>query len=237
MRIALLEDDKDQAAVIQLWLESAGHDSLCANTGKDFMQMVSRESFDLYILDWMLPDTSGDKVLVWLREHVGWDVPVLFITARDSEECVVQGLQTGADDYMVKPVTQKETLARIAALGRRAYAQAAQKEMLAFNEFKLDLKQHAVYRHGEPVPLTQREYDLVLFLFRHKGQLLSRGHILESVWGQSAELNTRTVDTHMSRIRNKLGLVPENGWKLSAIYQHGYRLEHLDDADEAQLSQ
>lgn len=229
----MLEDDRDQAGLMQLWLKSAGHDCQWFETGKAFMQTVTRESFDLFVLDWMLPDTSGDQVLAWLREHVGWEVPVIFITARDSEDCVVEGLQLGADDYMVKPVAQKETMARISALGRRAYPQSAQNESLECEEFRLDLRQHAVYRHGEPVTLTQREYELVLFLFRHKGRLLSRGHILESVWGQSAEINTRTVDTHVSRIRNKLGLLPENGWKLSAIYQHGYRLEHIDEESRA----
>jgi two-component system, OmpR family, response regulator RegX3 len=98
-----------------------------------------------------------------------------------------------------------------------------------------------VTRKGEPVDLTQKDFDLAVFLFRNVGQLVSRGHILESVWGRSADLNTRTVDTHVSRLRSKLGLTPEHGWRLSAIYQHGYRLEPLaaaspGDAERARQS-
>ncbi|MGB8435310.1 MAG: response regulator transcription factor, partial [Burkholderiales bacterium] len=102
-------------------------------------------------------------------------------------------------------------------------------------EFEIDPNRRLVVRNGESIELTQKDFDLATFLFRNVGNLVSRGHILETVWGRSPELNTRTVDTHVSRLRTKLGLLPENGWRLSAIYQHGYRLEQLprDGAGDA----
>jgi DNA-binding response OmpR family regulator len=125
-------------------------------------------------------------------------------------------------------------LARITALGRRAHPPAERADLLEIGDYRLSLQSRTVDWRGERVDLTHKEFDLALYLFRNVGRLLSRGQILESVWGTSAELNTRTVDTHVSRIRNKLHLLPERGWKLSAIYQHGYRLERLEHAAEGE---
>lgn len=112
-------------------------------------------------------------------------------------------------------------------------ASRARREPLEFGEYRLNTASRVVEWRAVPVDLTHKEFDLTLYLYRNLGQLLSRGHILETVWSTTAELNTRTVDTHVSRIRNKLGLLPENGWKLSAVYQHGYRLERLEQVSNA----
>jgi DNA-binding response OmpR family regulator len=154
-------------------------------------------------------------------------VPVLFTTARDAEADIVQALKAGADDYLVKPLRKQELLARVEALGRRARPKPRTAEHLKLAEFDVDVDRRVVNRHGVEVDLTQKDFDLAVFLFRNVGNLVSRGHILESVWGRTSDLNTRTVDTHVSRLRSKLGLVPENGWKLTAVYQHGYRLEQV----------
>jgi DNA-binding response OmpR family regulator len=227
MRIALLEDDEQLGPLIVLWLEDAGHSVALFASGSTFMRALERESFDLLILDWTLPDTTGDKVLTWVREHIEWPIPAIFVTARDSEEEIVAGLNLGADDYIVKPLRRQEFLARVAAVARRAHAPTAPSGRLSFPPYELDVGSRSVVRGGEPIELTQKEYELALFLFRNHGRLLSRGHILQSVWGHQANITTRTVDTHVSRLRTKLALGPENGWQLNAIYNHGYRLEHL----------
>ena len=147
---------------------------------------------------------------------------------RDDETDIVTALEAGADDYMIKPVKQMEMLARINALGRRSLAQDDQKQILEVPPFTLDPVARTVERNGDNIEMTYKEFDLAMFLFRNIGRIMSRGHILENVWGRNPDINTRTVDTHISRLRNKLGLNKENGWKLSAIYQHGYRLEKLD---------
>lgn len=233
MRIALLEDDQDIATLMQLWLEQAGHECNPYLNSKSFMSAINRESYDLLILDWMLPDINGDEVLKWVRENIDWPIPVLFITLRDSEEDIVYVLELGADDYMTKPVKRLEMLARINALGRRSQGGVSNKGKQEFGNYHLDYNGRTITYAGKEIELTQKEFDLAMYLFRNAGRVLSRQHILENVWGMSGDINTRTVDTHVSRLRNKLSLNKNNEWKLSAIYHHGYRLEHMTNSDEA----
>lgn len=236
MNIALLEDDVEVAEIIKLWLEGAGHTVSHFETGESLIDATGGTGYDLFLLDWMLPDISGIDVLKWLRGNAGWEIPILFVTARDSEADIVHALECGADDYMIKPVHQSELLARVSALFRRMNrGDKGQNEKILIGPYTIDQNERAIYFKEEAIELTQKEFDLALYLLQNIGRLLSRGHILEEVWGRSAEINTRTVDTHVSRLRNKLKILPENGWRLSAIYQHGYRLEKLDPAEEAQL--
>jgi two-component system response regulator RegX3 len=227
LRIALLEDDPSQSDLVRLWLTVAGHSCHPFARSREFMRALARDSFDLLLLDWELPDLNGDAVLAWVRTNVRDNVPVLFATARDTEQDIVAALKGGADDYLVKPLRRAELLARVEALGRRSRPRPASHEALTVGEFQIDLDRRSVTRNGTVIELTQKDFDLAAFLFRNVGNLVSRGHILESVWGRNPDLNTRTVDTHISRLRAKLGLVPEQGWRLAAIYQHGYRLEPL----------
>lgn len=228
MRIALLEDDDDIARLEQLWLENEGHDCVRYALGQDLIKALGRESFDMLILDWMLPDVSGIEVLQWTREHLDWRIPILFVTQRDSEEDIVHALSNGADDYMTKPMRQMEMLARVGALARRSPGAQEDNQTLHIPPFTIDMKSRTIAAGEQLIDLTQKEFDLAVFMFRHLGRILSRGHILESVWGQPSQISTRTVDTHISRVRNKLTLNKESGWRLSAVYQHGYRLERLD---------
>jgi len=228
MRIALLEDQQDQSDLVCAWLKGAGHGCHAYALGKDLVREAQRETFDLFLLDWEVPGMSGAEVLVWIRANITEPVPVLFVTARAREEDIVHALSNGADDYMVKPLGKLELLARIDALARRSRpARRAEDEVLEFGRLRLDCGSRQITLDGETVAMTQKDYELALFLLRNIGRLLSRGYILEAVWGQSADLNTRTVDTHVSRIRGKLQLAPEHGWRLSAVYQHGYRLEQV----------
>lgn len=230
MRIALLEDEQDQVDLVCAWLKAAGHSCHAYLLGKDLVREAHRETFDLFLLDWEVPGMSGAEVLVWIRANIADPVPVLFVTARQREEDIVHALSSGADDYMVKPLSKLELLARIDALGRRTRTSTGPRvdeSVLEYGRLSIDCGSRQVKLDGEVVAMTQKDYELALFLLRNIGRLLSRGHILEAVWGQSAEINTRTVDTHVSRIRGKLQLTPENGWRLLAVYQHGYRLEQV----------
>ena len=229
MRIAILEDDPDQLALLKRWLVDAGHDVHGFASGRDAMRYAGRESFDLYVLDWQVPDVSGADVLKWIRGNVSKSVPVLFVTVRDSEEDIVFALETGADDYMVKPARRQELLARMNALLRRAYPHQEEK-LLSFPPFEVDIQRAEFRRDGVVIDLTPKEFDLAVVLFRNLGRLLSRGHLREAVWGQSGELATRTVDTHVSQVRKKLDLRPETGFRVVPVYNYGYRLEQIEPA-------
>lgn len=229
MRIALLEDDLDQAKLVDVWLSDAGHQCYIFDSGNHIVRSLNNESFDVLILDWEIPDMSGLEVLRWARENLEWYSPVLFITQRDQEEDVVTALEAGADDYMAKPINRAEMLARLSAISRRLNPTKASESVLEFPPFAIDIKKRMVTCNGEEIELTQKEYELALFIFRNIGRVLSRGHILEMVWGKNPDINTRTVDTHVSRLRRKLNINEENGWKLTSVYQHGYRLEPIVD--------
>ena len=228
MEIAILEDDADQAQVLALWLDHAGHRSETFETGAAFMKGVQEGTFDLFVIDWELPDTTGIEVLRWIRERMGWRTPVLFVTVRDAEEDIVRALETGADDYMCKPLKHKELLARVSALARRMDAPAAQQDAQHYGDYTVDYTHRRITLDGEEIKLTGTEFELAAFLFKNTNHVLSRTHILENVWQRGPEFNTRTVDTHISRIRKKLQLVPEKGWRLTSVYRYGYRLEQLN---------
>lgn len=233
MRIGILEDDAEQATLVTRLLTQSGYHCTVFESGRACIQTIKRDSFDLLILDWLVADLSGLEVLRWARQHLDWPIPVIFLTAMEHEEDVVRALQDGADDYLIKPARPRELVARVAALVRRASgAENNTQEIISCPPFTIDRAVRQVLRDGVVLDLTQKEYELVLFLFKNHGRVLSRGHILESVWGRSPSINTRTVDTHVSRLRSKLGLEPERGWRLTSIYQHGYRLERVDGPDE-----
>jgi DNA-binding response OmpR family regulator len=230
MRIALLEDDGEQAATVARWLSDGGHVCHTYRRGADLIRDSSHESFDLMMLDWEVPDISGIQVLRWVRQRNDALTPVLFITARPMEEDIVKALEEGADDYMVKPVRRTELLARANALWRRTRNNAAAEATLEFPPYRIDTVERSISFNGEKVELTQKEFELALFLFRNVGRLLSRGHIFEAVWGRSAALSSRTTDTHLSRVRSKLKLQPEHGFRLTSVYNYGYRLEEVGKA-------
>lgn len=228
MRVALVEDDTVLAEVISAWLQDAGYDCRVFGEGNLMVRSLSRDTVDLIILDWMLPDTNGIQLLHWIREHIDWPIPVIFVTGRDSEQDIVQALNDGADDYITKPVKHLELIARITAVTRRKLPQESAEQAFDFSPYTIDTNTRSVSLNEQSIDLTQKEFDLTLFLFRNSGRLLSRGYILETVWGRNPDVNTRTVDTHISRLRNKLKLKPVTGWRLKAVYQHGYRLERAE---------
>ncbi len=226
MRIAIVDDDVQLAELMQLWLEAKGYACSLFSSGRVFLSELKRETYDLVILDWIMPEMDGEAVLTRMMSNTQQSIPVIFVTSKTREDDIAHILNLGADDYVTKPVHEKELLARILAVTRRTMPEQTQ-QILEVPPYHIDVVSHSVTYQETTINLTQKEFELVLFLFRNAGKLLSRGHILSSVWGHGEDFSTRTVDTHISRIRKKLELTPENGWKLSAIYHQGYRLEHL----------
>ncbi len=227
MRIALIEDDPAQARQLLNWLATADHHVHHYSNGATFLRALHLESFDLIIMDWGLPDISGIELVKSLRQSDAL-VPVLFITSRDSEQDIIEALTSGADDYLVKPPRQGETLARISALQRRSQAGSDDTlKALQFGPYNFDCERNTITRGDAVLQFTHKEFELARFLFQNRNRLLSRSHLLESVWGLNADVTTRTVDVHASKIRRKLGLSAESGWRLASVYQYGYRLESL----------
>ena len=224
MRIAALDDDTLQLELFTQILEEMGHVCHTYTTGSALLKALRRETFDLLLVDWQLPDTSGPEVVGWVREHVGTAVPILMVTNRQEERDIVEGLACGADDFMTKPVRVGELTARVGALLRRAYP-AATHHVLEFGPYRFLPETRTLEMNGTPVELKTREYELALFLFQNMGRLLSRDHLREVIWGQSAEVISRSLDTHISRLRTLLDLRPANGYVISAVYGVGYRFE------------
>ncbi|MCW9024053.1 MAG: response regulator transcription factor [Gammaproteobacteria bacterium] len=227
MRIAIIDDNQALVELVSLWLEEAGHTVVTFHQSQLFIQACKTETFDVILLDWVMPDMDGEQVLKTLQELPGWDTPVIFVTARSREEDIVHILELGADDYVTKPIQRGELLARIGAVTRRAHKGSSSKD-LDLGAYKIDAAARTVFFNNNPVKLTEMEFNLVCFIFNNVDVLLSRNHILSSVWGYDSDMNTRTVDTHISRIRKKLDITPENGWRLMSIYQKGYRLEQIN---------
>ena len=200
MRIAALEDDDAQREAIARLLVSGGHNCQCFHLATPLIAALRRETFDLLVLDWNLPDMSGLDVVAWAHKNLTPCPPILLLTSRSAEADVVAGLNGGADDYVVKPVQSGVLLARVNALLRRSYPDRATGGIETHGEYRFNL---------------------------HRA--LSRGHILEAIWGRNPDLPTRTLDMHISRIRSKLELRPQNGYRLAPVYSYGYRLERLTE--------
>ena len=226
MQIAIVEDDPSQLELLCHWLRSAGHEPFTFEDPNAFLKIMVQTQFEMVILDWNLGEVTGVDVLSRLRQTS--KVPVLFCTSRAEQEDVVKALHGGADDYLIKPLRHLELLARIESLTRRARKLQSKDEAFMVGEFRVDRAGGTIRQHdGAPFDLTAKDFELAVLLLRNVGRLLSRSHIHDAVWGRSTSVSSRTLDTHVSRIRNKLGLTPGNGWQLKAVYAHGYRLERI----------
>lgn len=225
MHIAIAEDDCDQAAALAHWLAAAGHTTRTSASLAELRELLGRERFDALMVDWELPDGSGAEAITWVRRNLGWELPVMVVTIRDDEATVCQGLQAGADDYIVKPPKPLELVARLQTIARRVSPREL--PILRLGDFEVDVSRQRLSVGGEAVTLSQKEFDLAVYLLQNPGKLLSRDHLLNGVWGVHAEVDTRTVDTHVSRLRKKLQLNGERGWQIVPVYGFGYRLDRL----------
>ena len=224
MRIAALDDDPILLELLKAMTESLGHVCHTFDTGAALLKTLRRDSFDLLIVDWHLPDMDGPEVVRAARTLTGPQIPILFVTRRQDEQDIVEALASGADDFMTKPVRIGEFSARINALERRAFPDMSA-DTLVFGRYQFDAPTRSLHLDGAVLELTELEYGLSLFMFQNCGRLLSREHLREMVWGQTHEVTSRTIDTHVSRLRNKLKLSPEYGYTITAVYGTGYRLE------------
>jgi DNA-binding response OmpR family regulator len=225
IRVAIVEDDLAQAEEFRQWLKLAGHRCHHFPDGAALIRAFDQVGFDALLLDWSLPST-----LDLLRRIRGSDrasLPVLLVSGRSREDDVVNALRQGADDYLVKPVRRLELLARLEAIARRGRHRVEISAAIEAGTLRVDCATRRVWRNGLPVETTAKDFELSVLFLRNIGRLLSRGYLLDTVWGPNAHGLSRTLDTHISRLRKKLGLTPEYGWRLMPVYTRGYRLDQL----------
>ncbi|MFL9991279.1 response regulator transcription factor [Paraburkholderia sediminicola] len=231
MRIAVLDDDVTQANMVCRSLAVDGHACHTFSEGRELETHLRRQVFDLLILDWSDSGMPGEEMLRWVRQSLSNRPPLLFMTSHSRETDIASMLNQGVNDYVVKPIAANVLLARVKSLVRRAsqLSHAVITEMCGEFEFWLESKQ--VVARGLPITLTQKQFELALLLFRHLGQPLSRAYILKAIWKQSMHTPSRTLDVHVSMLRTKLALRPENGFRLTPVYGYGYRLERIEKGD------
>ena len=227
MIIAVLDDDPVQVEAIQGVVDAAGYKAVGFSRAASLLSALRRETFDLLIVDWSLPDRSGLEVIQWVRANLDPPPPMLLVTNRTDDADVVAGLEAGADDYLAKPLPGPVLAARIAALLRRAYRRPPEARLEEHAGFVFDTSESTVRIGDRAVTLTAKEFALALVLFRNLQRALARSYLIEAVWGGDPTLNSRSLDMHVSRVRTKLNLRPEEGFRLTPVYSYGYRLERL----------
>ncbi len=225
-RIAIVEDDADERARISTILTPRHRTALFAD-GSTFLRALHRETFDLACLDWTLPDMSGPELVERVRAGaLAKSIPIILVTARNGDEDLVAGLMAGADDFISKPVRQPILTARVEALLRRM-SPDKESTLETFEEFTFDRSREVVISGEDEQTLTAKEFALALTLFRNMHRPLARTYLMEEVWGAGANVSSRTLDTHVCRLKNKLGLTPDRGFNFGPVYGFGYRLERL----------
>lgn len=229
MRIAVLDEDKTQSALICATLGGAGHVCEAFSHSKELLAQLQAEGFEMLVFHWQLADGGGAEIMRLARSLLAPTLPVLFITGRAAEDDIVAGLAAGADDYIIKPLRRGELVTRVQALLRRAYPGYQASEQDRFGSYVFETRTAKLTIAGKPVEVTQKEFDLALLFFHHLGRPLSRATILEAIWPQEEQIASRTMDTHVSRVRSKLGLKPERGFRLATVYSYGYRLDQTAD--------
>jgi two-component system copper resistance phosphate regulon response regulator CusR len=204
MRLLIIEDDEKTADALAIGFAQAGFSTATARTGEDGFFLVSTEAFDLVILDWMLPGRNGIEILKTLRAR-GTKTPVLLLTARDAVDDRVLGLESGADDYMVKPFAFSELHARIRSLLRRT-APVAEPLKRTLADLVVDLEARRAWRAGKLIELTPREFDLLVYLLRQPGQVVSREMLAQDVWRETNRLTPldNVIDVHVAHLRRKV---------------------------------
>jgi DNA-binding response OmpR family regulator len=225
-RILVVEDDQDIAALVRRYLEKAGFTTEVLGSGRDGLAAVANRPPDLLVLDVMLPQVSGTEICRAVRSNPATaSIPIIMLTARAEESDRIAGLEIGADDYIAKPFSPNELVARVRALLRRVERHAPAGATLTYGPIAINAEQHTVTVADAPVTLTAKEFLLLSYLVTHRGRVLSRDVLLTDVWGYKYTGGTRTVDVHVRRLREKLPVLER---ALVTVKQFGYKL--LDPA-------
>ncbi|WML28811.1 response regulator transcription factor [Neobacillus sp. OS1-32] len=219
-KVLIADDEVQMLMLVSSYLEKEGYETVTAEDGAEVLSRWSQGSYDLVILDIMMPTLDGFAVCRKIREVS--NVPIIMLTAKSEELDRIRGLKLGADDYIVKPFSPKELMARVEALLRRSNNFRPQKHVLELGDLIIDLDGHTAEVKGNRLNLTRKEFSLLEFFFNHQGQVFSREQLLEHVWGLESTGTLRTVDTHIKTLRIKLG---SSGDLIKTVWGVGYKFE------------
>jgi DNA-binding response OmpR family regulator len=223
--VLVVDDEPTIAEVVARYLERAGYHTRVAADGFEALEAAARQRPDLVVLDLMLPRVDGLEVMRRLREQDRERIAVILLTAKGEESDRVVGLRLGADDYVVKPFSPAELVARVDAVLRRIDTSPAQEAPVELDELTIDPAARRVIVRGEEAQVTQREFDLLLFLARHPGQVFSRNQLMDAVWQYSFYTDTSTVTVHIRRLRAKIEFDPEQPRRIQTVWGVGYRFQ------------
>lgn len=222
--VLIVDDDPNIAHLVQLYLEKEGFTVKVAQRGDDALNEFHKLPPDLMLLDLMLPGVDGWQVLKTIRKTSA--IPVIMLTAKDETFDKVLGLELGADDYVTKPFDAKELVARVKAVLRRTQGPEEEKsDSLSFPGLTVSLSRYEVFYEGVKVDMPPKELEVLYFLASHPNQLFTRGQLLDRVWGYDIEVESRTVDVHVKRLRDKLPGCEKHGWAITTIWRRGYKFE------------
>jgi two-component system phosphate regulon response regulator PhoB len=228
-KVLIVEDEPPLVELLSYNLEKAGFHAHIARDGEEAMLAVEERKPDLVLLDWMLPYVSGIEICRRIRRNPDTrDVPIIILTARGEEDDRIRGLEAGADDYVVKPFSPSELVARVRAVLRRTRP-AFDKDNLTYGDITMDLTTHRISRNDEPVDLGPTEFRLLRFMMEHPGRVFSREQLLDSVWGHDAYIEPRTVDVHIRRLRKAMNL-PGTTDLIRTVRSAGYALDLNEQA-------
>ena len=222
-KIMVVDDDPNIRELVRLYLEKEGFEVTCAERGDEAVKMFRASPPNLMLLDVMLPGMDGWQVCREVRKIS--NIPIIMLTAKDETFDKVLGLELGADDYIVKPFDMKELVARIKAVIRRFQAADAPEKELVFPGLTINISQYTVTYMGKPMEMPPREIELLYFLASHPGMVFTREQLLEQVWGYDYFGDSRTVDVHVKRLREKLSGGEELGWQIKTVWGVGYKFE------------
>ena len=221
--ILLVDDERELSAIISKMLEGCGYSVTCTDSASGAFNLLAAKRFDLLILDINLPDADGFEICRNLREVS--EVPVIFASARTAEDDKVNALEIGGDDYMEKPFSLKELLARVNALIRRTYGLQQSQDVWLFGEVEIHPASRQVSKRGNPVSLAQREFDLLVYLYQNRNNAIPKEKILAAVWGAFSEVEPSTLTVHIRWLREKLEDDPAHPQYIKTIWRLGYMLE------------
>jgi DNA-binding response OmpR family regulator len=228
-RIAVLEYAEPSRGRISRLLRDLEHTPVLFDTCAQLLHSLQKEQFDLLLLNWNLADMNGFNALAWAKANIEPSPPAIIVTARSHGGDEVTALTAGADDYITKPILESVFKARVEAVLRRTYGLRIVSKIEAYGNYDFALASRQVSIDGRPVTTTLKVFNLALLLFRNMSRPLSRSDIAQTLWTSNIDPEGRTLDVHIAQVRRQLGLIPENGFRLSAVYRFGYRLERVEE--------